>query len=313
MWKDYFDFSKSQRLAIYFMLLIIALIYSYSWYRIRNYEFPHEEHLAKREALVKFIREREALLALEKEKKIKQFANQKEPKIQLFPFNPNLISKTEWEQLGLKEYQIRNIQNYLKSGGKFNSADDLDKIYALKQMDLSELKKYVVIPGQEDIREWENEETSEALADSILLAEHESNSDFNRETVVLPELNSINAEELQVIRGIGPIWSKRIIAYRDLLGGFYSFDQLHEVYGLDSLVIESIRQKISIEPSNIQKLDLNFEKRNQLNRHPYIDEHSLEKILSYRARVGFIEHPEKLLIDSILSDSAYKRIINYLQ
>jgi DNA uptake protein ComE-like DNA-binding protein len=50
-------------------------------------------------------------------------------------------------------------------------------------------------------------------------------------------LNTASASDLLPINGIGPVLSKRIIKYRDAMGGYTHKDQLYKVYGLDSIVV----------------------------------------------------------------------------
>ena len=45
------------------------------------------------------------------------------------------------------------------------------------------------------------------------------------------ELNSADSVTLQLLHGIGPAYARRIVNYRDRLGGFVSTTQLLEVYG----------------------------------------------------------------------------------
>ena len=50
---------------------------------------------------------------------------------------------------------------------------------------------------------------------------------------VVVELNSADTTILQKIPGIGSSFSKRIVKYRALLGGFYTVEQLAVVYGIE--------------------------------------------------------------------------------
>ena len=47
------------------------------------------------------------------------------------------------------------------------------------------------------------------------------------------ELNSVDTTDLKKIPGIGSAFANRIVRYRDLLGGYYTVQQLAEVYGID--------------------------------------------------------------------------------
>lgn len=46
------------------------------------------------------------------------------------------------------------------------------------------------------------------------------------------DLNTVTAEELQRIPGIGETFAQRIVAYREEIGGFTSLEQLKEVQGI---------------------------------------------------------------------------------
>lgn len=65
------------------------------------------------------------------------------------------------------------------------------------------------------------------------------------------ELNSADTTALKMVPGIGSVFAKRIIKYRDLLGGFYSVEQLGEVYGIDEERYEAMKSWFSVDPSVI--------------------------------------------------------------
>ena len=45
------------------------------------------------------------------------------------------------------------------------------------------------------------------------------------------DLNTADSTTLMALKGIGPVFSVRIVKYRELLGGYYETAQLQEVYG----------------------------------------------------------------------------------
>src|SRR3569833_498755 len=50
---------------------------------------------------------------------------------------------------------------------------------------------------------------------------------------VVIELNSADSAKLTELKGIGSSFARRIVNYRNRLGGFISKEQLKEVYGMD--------------------------------------------------------------------------------
>ena len=60
------------------------------------------------------------------------------------------------------------------------------------------------------------------------------------------DVNSATAEELQLIPGIGPVLSRRIVEYRERHGGFRSVQELERVYRVSSRLVESIEPYVAI-------------------------------------------------------------------
>ena len=59
-------------------------------------------------------------------------------------------------------------------------------------------------------------------------------------------INKGTAEELEMVRGIGPALAERIIEYRQANGGFKSLDELKEVRGIGDLKFEKIKDQITL-------------------------------------------------------------------
>ncbi|TVQ49569.1 MAG: hypothetical protein EA362_04085 [Saprospirales bacterium] len=84
-------------------------------------------------------------------------------------------------------------------------------------------------------------------------------------------INTANAEQFQKIRGIGPVLSDRIIKYRERLGGFYSIEQLKEVFGIEDELIDNNSAYFKIEDKSIYQLDWQEDEFRNLLAHPYLD------------------------------------------
>ena len=54
-------------------------------------------------------------------------------------------------------------------------------------------------------------------------------------------INSADAEELQLLPGIGPVLAKRIIAYRKQYGMFRSLDSLRNISGIGPKTVQKLR------------------------------------------------------------------------
>jgi len=101
------------------------------------------------------------------------------------------------------------------------------------------------------------------------------------------------------------------VKYRDLLGGFYSISQLKEVYGLSEQTIQLIEGKVTVDVTQIRKLDVNFADANELSRHPYLKKILASKIVKFRTKNGNIRDLAILRDSMILNIDEYNRIKPY--
>ncbi len=95
------------------------------------------------------------------------------------------------------------------------------------------------------------------------------------------DLNQAELSDLTMVRGIGEVLAGRILKFRNALGGFASLDQLSEVYGLDSAVVESVLEKFELK-SEVQMININEATREELQRHPYISYQMAGSLVKYR-------------------------------
>ena len=137
-------------------------------------------------------------------------------------------------------------------------------------------------------------------------------NNYSNDNIILG-LNSADSVDLRKIRGIGKVLSKRIVKYRNILGGFYSIDQLKEVYGIDSLLYEEIKTNFNIDTNLIEKININMINEEELSKHPYISRYEAKGIITYREyKNGRINNLKDLLQNNILTMDAYNRVYKYL-
>ncbi|MTI41805.1 ComEA family DNA-binding protein [Fulvivirga lutimaris] len=101
------------------------------------------------------------------------------------------------------------------------------------------------------------------------------------------DLNSADTINFKQIRGIGSVLSKRIIKYRDLLGGFTNKGQLKEVYGLKDSVILALDSVSTLSVAfTPEQIDINKADEYSLSKHPYISRTLAKAIINYRFQHG---------------------------
>lgn len=98
-------------------------------------------------------------------------------------------------------------------------------------------------------------------------------------------MNTSSARDLTQVRGIGEVLSKRIVKYRTRLQGFDELDQLYEVYGLDSLVVEKVKRQFKLisKPERV-KIPIAEVTMEALLRIPYLSKSEAKKIIGLRTR-----------------------------
>jgi competence protein ComEA len=96
------------------------------------------------------------------------------------------------------------------------------------------------------------------------------------------ELNSADTTELKSLRGIGSGFARRIVKFRDKLGGFYCKEQLLEVYGLDENIFNLIKDGVLVDVSTIKKMKVNELSIKELKNHPYISYYQALAIVNAR-------------------------------
>lgn len=127
------------------------------------------------------------------------------------------------------------------------------------------------------------------------------------------DLNQADSLMLCKVPGIGPSYSKRIIAYRNLLGGYYKMEQLQEVYGMYVELYEKITPFFSVTPDSIRKIAVNEASVDRLKRHPYINFYQAKAIEDLRKKKGTITSLDEIRMLEPFDGSDNERIFPYLE
>jgi competence protein ComEA len=128
----------------------------------------------------------------------------------------------------------------------------------------------------------------------------------------ITELNSCDSAELEALPGLGPVLSGRIIKFRKLLGGFYSVEQLREVYGLNEDIFRIVSGRVKVDTSLIDRIDVNNATYYDLVRLPYLDSEDVNSLLKYREVVDKIGSIEELVENKIVSEETGNIVAYYL-
>lgn len=239
-----------------------------------------------------------------------QIANKK-----LFSFDPNTITDAEWLQLGVSERTINTIRKYKEKGGKFYRSEDLLRIYNLDKALAAELLPYVNIKNKRymnnGISYFKNKDNGKKyLKDTSRRYKHDYTSAYTKKTFTQIYINSADTAILKQIPGIGSTLAKRIVSYRERLGGFYAAEQLAEVFGLPDSTLQKIIPWIIIDQP-VKSINLNDEDFKNI-KHPYLNANLASVIYNYRIQHGNFKKVEDIKRIYILSDELFNKISPYL-
>lgn len=237
----------------------------------------------------------------------KRKATEQEKVVELFIFNPNTATKDDFERLGLSGRTAQSIINYRDKGGQFYKVEDFKKIYTLSDADFERLKPFIAIPKTEKVTAQQGNNT-----DTDLKKDNKTNYIKKSESVII-DVNQATVEDFQQLTGIGEGYAKRIISYRNKLGGFVSITQVQEVYGLPKETYEAIEKQLITKATSIQKLSINTATYEDLVQHPYIDSKRANAIVKFRKQHGNFQSVDDLSKIYAIPKSTLERIKPYLK
>jgi DNA uptake protein ComE-like DNA-binding protein len=203
--------------------------------------------------------------------------------IKLSPFDPNQASEGQLEELGIAKWMAKRIINYRTKGGQFRKKEDLQKIYDFPTDLYAKLEPFITLPEKSasggGFTQFSKPEANFEVKTSANVPNKES---FKP---VAFDLNRADTNDLKKLKGIGSKLSARIIKYRDMVGGFYSENQVKEVFGLDSIVVDEILKFATIKNPPLKKIKINEVTAEEF-KHNYIRPYIAKSIVAYRLQHG---------------------------
>lgn len=214
-------------------------------------------------------------------------------------FDPNTASKEELLKNGISAFAVNNILKYRAKNGKYKVPYDLQKTYGISEQQFQTLLPYIKIKSNLNLEKHLTEDQKKLA------------SQFEEKSVITEvldfDINTADTSHLKKIPGIGSVYSRRIIKFRDLLGGFHSLEQIHDTHGLSPELAQKVIEKSRIikKPKliNINKDDFH---------HFYIKKHQKSAIIKYRKQHGDFGKKSDLKNVYAISDDDFNRIAPYL-
>lgn len=310
---EWFYYTKAQRRGIIVLLVLIVLILigSEAIKRQRTYRSIDKEAFLREVAIFEeMLRKAEEAESAAHKDLVTPVQRRQRPIFNPFAFDPNHMKEEEWERLGMPAHISRSIQNFLAAGGQFRYKEDFQRIYLLDDWMYEELESYIDLPTRPPPRP-QTADRSATRQPDVTKPTSVSKPEAPAQPLLV-NISRADTMELQKIRGIGPAFSRRIVGYRELLGGYIDAAQLLEVFGLDSTRYESIREFIIADSIPTRKININQAEFPDLVRHPYIDRETASTILNLRRQHGPFAAIEDIKRSYLIDEALFQRINPYL-
>lgn len=294
---NFFHFNKQERNGVFVLCIIIVILFGV------RLLMPLLQNDSNTVQLITI-----APLNLNQEKKIEtelilndvtKDSSEIKTSKERFVFNPNTVSEEDAQKLGMSKKLSATLINFRNKGGQFFKPQDLKKLYGLSPELYKDLESYILIPNSK----------SEIKRDTVYSVTRAYEKKAYPKKLI--EINTADSLSIVYLKGIGPGFTKRIIKYRTMLGGFHSVNQLKEVYGMTDSTFALLASQINLDPNSISKIPINAIDFNSLRKHPYFNFQSAQAIVNYCLKHGKLtERDIKAL--GMFSEDKLNLILPYL-
>lgn len=129
-------------------------------------------------------------------------------RVETFRFNPNTVSVEDLQRLGFSLKQAQSIDNYRQKGGRFRRKSDFAKSFVVADSVYKRLEPYIDIP--------------------------------------LVDLNKADSAAFDSLPGVGGWFARKMVDYREQLGGYSCKEQLMEIYHFDKEKFDGLKDLVTV-------------------------------------------------------------------
>jgi competence protein ComEA len=335
MWetiRGYLTFTKKERYGVLFLLVLVFIFFVLPLFLKHS---PGDPDPASYTAMKENVRKLESHVSDSSDESVDpgryhprrsselQTNDELHSKVVMFYFDPNKIGAAGWLQLGLTDRVTQTIRHYIEKGGRFQKAEDLKKLYGLRNADYERLFPYVrITPVQNrssaaiDYKMKAGiDNPSERTKQFLISNERQNREPFPRhagKNYILTDVNLADSNDWCKLPGIGERLAARIIHFREKLGGFYEIQQVAETFGLADTTFQKIKPYLEIHAVSLRRLDINTASKEILQSHPYIRWQIARAITEYRLQHGSFHSLNDLLQIAQMDQVKFEKLKPYL-
>ena len=253
-------------------------------------------------------------------------------RVETFDFDPNTADSTTLLRLGLSPWQVKAIYTYRARNGRYHRAEDFKRVPGMTPETYNRLAPHIRIG--EAFRLYsdmyhDDDASGEGRAaggdshrgDTIHARSDGRDSDAVpstrelcpprekfRELITL-DLNTVDTTTLKKVPGIASYRARKIVEYRERLGGFASVDQLSDI---GDVIPDELKLWFTVETPIIRPLNINSDDSRTLSRHPYISYRQARAIIQYRKTYGRISSLSDLSLLEDFTEADIRRLTPYI-
>ena len=281
-WKEYLGYPKKERRGIYVLLTMLMFV---AFYNIIEHQLWSTDLALPTITVSTF----EATFESNK------IRNNVAKKFRDKPVFIDTASVAALAAIGFSKYQATIIFNYLKKGGAIYTVKDLAKIYSIDQKTIDLTQSKIIFSDSASRK-----------------SQPKTNPLFVKKVLKKVELNSCDSAALDSVFYMSSYLAGRIINYRNRLGGFFELVQIQLIYGIDTTVYAKIANHLSLDTTNIKRIDINKVSLERLAQHPYIGYKLAKVMVNYRAQHGEFKSKSDLKKIILINEEIFRRIERYI-
>jgi DNA uptake protein ComE-like DNA-binding protein len=284
--KSYFIFSKSHRVGIVLLLLLIVIA-QLCYFFVSNQKATNSE-------------DTQWLLAQNEIDSIKQQMTTKKDTI--YPFNPNFISDYKGYKLGMSIQEIDRLHQYRAQNKYVNSAAEFQKVTLVSNAVLEKISPYFKFPEWVSAKQEKSNKTFQVFAPR------------KKKEVIVKDINLATKEDLIAVYGIGEKLADKILIEKEKFGGFVSMEQFQFIWGISPEAIQDLQKRFVVKHTNsITKIAINDLSIKELSKFPYFNYSLAKEIVIFRTMNNGIKEIADLTKIKGMPNEKIKIIALYLE
>ncbi len=161
-----------------------------------------------------------------------------------FEFDPNTAGEEDLQRLGFSQKQAQSILNYRMKGGRFRRPEDFARSWVVADSVYRRLEPYIRIPKI--------------------------------------DLNTADSAAFTTLPGIGGYFARKMVEYREQLGGYSYAEQLMDINRFDAEKFAALEDLICVDSAGVRAYGLWTLPEDSLRLHPYIGSYAAHGIVVFR-------------------------------